>query len=221
MPVPSKFTFELINKIIPADVKNSKYKIYAHSCPKGVYVGMAADPAERWKQHLLDAKNENSGSYTDDFKDAIRTFGARFKHYIVAVSDFEKAAKNKEAAAIEFYSDKLNMKREVITGGRNYNFRPIGSEISQKITLSANNERVSVSRGDTERKPVIAEICFEKGRKRLRSISGQNFPAGLYVTCSKAERSRFNVGDRVRVNVALSEDSKYLVAASTASLQPV
>ena len=222
MQASSKLSFELLNKINADIVKNSKYIIYAHACPKGVYVGIATDPVERWQQHLNNAFNESSQYCNEKFKDAILAFGNNFNHYIVAVSDFEKSAKNKEAAAIAFYSKQLNMRREINSGGRNYNFQPIGSHITQKIMLGKRDRRVSVSRSGCERKTVIAVICFESGRKRLRTISGQVFPQGLYIQCPKDERERFDVGDKVRVNVAMSENSKkgrnYLIAASTTRL---
>lgn len=76
----------------------------------------------------------------------------------------------------------------------------------------------------SQRIPVVGEIYVEFGRKRVRSISGQPFPAGLNIECDRKERIKFNPGDRVRIKVSMSEKAngtQYLTAAKTAKLVPV
>ena len=219
---PPKLRFLLINNISLDDIKKNSFVIYAHSCPDGVYVGVASDPVGRWQQHFADAFNENSPYYNDEFKEAIRKYTNNFEHYIVAVANFENAAKKKEAAAIRFYSRNLNMREEADPGERDYGFQSIASQIGKGEILNKKGKTGSeYSRSDSDRQTVIGEIYFSAGRNRLRSIEGNPFPAGLNIECGREERKRFKPGDKVRVKVAISEKAngtKYLTAAKTARL---
>ena len=225
MNIPAEIRFELVNGISEKDVKSNEHIIYAHLCSKGIYVGLTTDPVKRWQEHVSDAFNEGSHNYDDKFREAIRHCGQnKFKHYIVAVANFEKSAKNKEASAIKFYGKHLNTKNETENGDRDYGFRPLKNQIGTTLILKKKSrEGTFYSRSDSSRKTITAEIYFESGRKRLRSISGQPFSAGLNIECSRSERAKFATGDLVRVNVALSEKNgkEYLVAGKTSPLTPV
>ena len=222
MYLPSKLRFKAINNLSLEEINNSNYVIYSHVCSEGVYVGMSSDPVKRWQEHLSDAFNKDSQYYDDKFRVAIRTCGSAFTHYIVAVAALEKAARNKEAAAIEFYGDRLNMREERNYSDQDYGFRPIDNQISLDVVLEKKRSKgTSSGRDDSDRKTIIGEIYTQYGRKRLRSIDGQAFPAGMNIECPRDERARFNNGDKVRVNVAMSEKpngTKYLVSAKTAKL---
>jgi len=222
MTPSSSLRFILINNLSPNDVKNAKYVIYAHVCSYGRYVGLSNDPVKRWQEHYNDAHNQNSHHSKDEFKEAIRKCKNRFTHYILAIADFETAARRKEAAAIQFYDGNLNTRPELDGIHDSYHFSPIGKQLGQAITLkkkSSTQERFS--RSDSDRQSVIGQICIEGNRKRLRVIKGQPFPEGMYISCAADERNRFNSGDRVRIKVAESKKAngtKYLTAAMTSKL---
>ncbi|WP_374972340.1 GIY-YIG nuclease family protein [Spongiibacter marinus] len=223
MSIPSKVRFELVNGLTEREVKSAAYFIYAHKCTAGTYVGMSQDPVKRWQEHVSDAFNSHSHNADDKFREAIRGFRDTFKHYILAIATFEKAARNKEAAAIEFYSENLNMKAEAVSH-RDYGFKSIDSQISLPIVLEKKGKSgTSFSRQDSERIAVVAEVFEEFGRKRLKCIGGQPFEKGLLIECSREERAKLQVGDRVKVKVQISEKrgKKYLVAARSATLTKV
>ncbi len=223
MNIPPKIRFELINGLTEREVKSAAYLIYAHKCAAGTYVGMSQDPVKRWQEHVSDAFNLHSHNSDDKFRGAIRGFRYSFKHYILAIATFEKSARSKEAAAIEFYSENLNMKAEAVAE-RDYGFKPIGSQISLPIILEKKGKSgASYSRQDSERIAIVAEVFEEFGRKRLKCVGGQPFEKGLLVECSREERAKLQVGDRVKVKVQLSEKrgKKYLVAARSATLTKV
>lgn len=225
MSLPSKIRFTVINNISLDEVKNSNYVIYAHVCSEGVYVGMSVDPVKRWQEHYSDAFNKYSHNHDDKFKEAIRKCGDKFAHYIVAVANSESLARKKEIAAISFYGDRLNIKLESNEIPHDYIFNSIGKQMGISLILEKKgSEGAFYSRTDSQRVTVIGEIYAYEGRKRLKTIEGQAFPAGMNIECPRDERSRFNVGDKVRVNVAMSQKSsgtKYLVAAKTAKLVKV
>ena len=225
MNLPSKIRFTVINNISVDEVKKSNYLIYAHACSEGVYVGMSSDPVKRWQEHYGDAFNKYSHNYSDKFKEAIRKCSNNFTHYIIGLASTESLARKKEAAAISFYGDRLNTILESSSLPNEYNFQSIGKQLGLNVFLEKKGtEGAYSSRTDAQRTTVTGEIYFQEGRKRLRTIEGQAFPAGMNIDCSKEERARFNVGDRVRVNVAMSQKSngtKYLVAAKTAKLVKV
>ncbi len=221
MHLPTKVRFKLINHLSVDIVKSSKYLIYAHKCSEGVYVGVATDPVKRWQEHISDANNEFSHNYNDSFRKAIRKCGNNFIHYIIAVANTENIAKDKEAMAIKYYAANLNDKTEVPKTHRDFDFSPLEKQIGINIDLEKKkSEGTTVSREDSQRQTVIGEIYIGEGRKRVRTIAGQPFPVGMNIECSRSERERFEVGNKVRVNVALSEKSgtKYLVAAKTSKL---
>ena len=220
----SKIRFELLNSLSEKEVKESKFVVYAHECTKGLYIGYTSDPVKRWQEHFAEAMNENGSYYDDAFREAIRFSQHGMKHYILAVANFEKSAKSKEAAAIAFYRPSLNMRIEPNRGDLDHDFRPIQGQLGLNVILDKKpSEKTSIGRQDRDRKTVTAEIIMEQGRKRLVSLAGPEFPAGLRVECARSEREKFNVGDRVKVNVALSEKPNgrsYLVAAKTSKLTP-
>lgn len=184
-------------------------------------MGVAADPVKRWQEHLSDANNEFGHNYNDSFKKAIRKCGNNFIHYIIGVANSENLAKDKEAVAIEYYGANLNVKTEIPKVQREFDFSPFEKQIGINVDLEKKkSEGSTVTRGDSQRQTVIGEVYIGEGRKRVRTIAGQPFPAGMNIECSRSERDRFEVGDKVRVNVALSEKSgtKYLVAAKTSKL---
>ena len=222
MNVPSKIRFTLINGVKTEDVKNSKFLIYAHVCPSGTYIGVTNDPVKRWQEHCSDAFNKNSHNYDDQFRMEIRKYKSNFNHYIIATANFEKTSRNKEASAIKFYEPELNMKKETETEKQNYYYKKIEGQIGIKYFLEKKGRSgTNYSREDKERVTVTGEIYTEFGRKRLRTVNGQKFPAGMNIECSRSERSRFDNGDRVRINVAESKKAngtKYLVSAKTAKL---
>lgn len=225
MNIPTKIRFYLVNGVSENNVKCNKYVIYAHICSDGIYIGMAECPVRRWQEHVSNSLNNFSKYYDDKFREAIRHCGpGQFKHYILAVSNFEEIAKNKEASAIKYYESNLNMRMEASNEHQDYGYRPLDSQISTSIILEKKSrDGAFYGRDDSDRKTIIAEIYMESGRKRVRCTEGQPFQSGLNVECARDERERFNVGDKVRVNVALSEQKgkKYLVAAKTSKLVPV
>lgn len=221
MEMPSKIRFKVINKISQEQLLNSHYVIYGHQCSEGLYIGMTDDPVKRWNEHYKDAFNTESPYYNDTFKVAIRKHGSTFSQLIIAIANTEREAKIKEAAAIEYYKSQLNTKTERVDSERDFGFSSIESQLGYTIFLEKKKGSGAYSsRNDSQRKTVIGEIYEQEGRKRLRTISNQVFPEGMKIECSREERNRFNVGDKVRINVALSEKrgTKYLVAAKTAKL---
>lgn len=213
--------FELLNGLCESDIKNAKFVVYAHKCEAGLYVGMTNDPVRRWMQHCQEAENR-FGKYQDDpFKHAIRQWRTQFKHYILAVTNFEKVASSMEAAAIVFYVPKLNVRREVLIEMKEYGFKPIEGQIARPVILKKKAGSSGSVRVPGSLKTIVAQVVFDQGRKRLVCTSGQPFPAGLLVRCSKEERERFNVGDVVKVSVGLSEDGRFLVAPITARLERI
>jgi hypothetical protein len=186
--------FEAINGVTENEVKTSQFFIYAHKCSKGIYVGMAEDPVRRWQEHVQDANNKHSHHYDEKFKIAIRQCGTAFQHYILDIAKFEKAARRKEAAAIEYYEANLNIKDEKVTGDHVYRFRPIDDQISVPVFLDKKGTTGSwVSQSDADRTLIVAEIVEEGGRKRVRCTHNQPFKAGLRVECDKEDTFRKTV----------------------------
>lgn len=141
--------FSLLNGIQSSDARKAKFIIYAHACPSGVYVGMSSDPVKRWSEHTADASNKHSPYFNDPFKKAIRAHKQNFKHFVVAFSDYEKAARQKEAAAIRFYSRKLNVRLEADAESRDYGFRALDTQIGNSEFLQKNLRRVLITREAT------------------------------------------------------------------------
>lgn len=225
MNLPTQLRFLLVNGLNEEDVSQAPFVIYMHTCDSGRYIGFSNDPVKRWQEHYSDAFNEHSHNTDDKFRDAIRKHKNQFKHYIVAVAAFEASARKKEAVAIDFYNGNLNSRSEKILEFRDYGFRKTEGQLEKALILSKKpSNRTSSERSDSDRKTIVAEIFLDGGRKRLRSTAGQAFPEGLSIECSREERNRFHVGDKVKVNVALSEKSngtKYLTAAKTSILVKV
>lgn len=222
MSPQSRLKFELVNGVTESDISSNKYVIYAHSCSSGMYVGLSEDPVKRWQEHWSDAFNPHCENYTDKFRVAIRENQNNFHHYILQVDNTERSAKNKEAQAISYYSANLNIRDEVNFEHSNFGYKPLNSQFSTAVFLEKKSSTGSwYSRGDESRSSVIAEVIFERGRKRLRSIGCKNFNAGLMVECSREERGRFEEGDLVIVEVALStkHGKEYLVAAKYGRLK--
>jgi predicted GIY-YIG superfamily endonuclease len=221
MILPPKIRFKLINNIKLEAVKKSEYVIYAHHCSEGTYIGRTDDPVRRLQEHYADAFNINIHHYNEEFKVAIRKCGTVMEHYIVALATSEEIAKKKEAAAILFYSDRLNVIVDSKGDDRDYGFRTIDSQIPLPEFLEKKGRAGTThSRGDDKRKTVTAEIYMEGSQKRLRTIEGQVFRAGLNIQCDTSETAKFSPGDKVRINVALSDrkGTEYLVAAKAATL---
>ena len=186
MDAPSRQRFEAINGITENEVKTSEFVIYAHKCSEGIYVGMAGDPVRRWQEHVREAKNKHNDRYNEQFKIAIRQCGTTFKHYIVDIAKFEKAARRKEAAAIEYYGANLNTQVEKVTGNHLYGFRPIDDQIGIPVFLDKKGKTGSYdSRSDADRTLIIAEIYLDGSQKRVRCTHNQPFKEGLLVSCGK------------------------------------
>jgi predicted GIY-YIG superfamily endonuclease len=219
--IPAKVRFLLLNGLTKESVNKAKYYIYAHKCISGTYVGMTTDPVKRLQQHFKEAFNDGSNYFNDEFKIAIRKNRWDFKHYIVAIANTEEIAKSKEASAIGFYSDKLNMRIEKTHIGRDYKFEEI-NEISGRAMMleKKTTKKPQNTKSDSDRKTVIGEIYMEQGRKRVRTIEGQHYPKGMNIGCPRDDRARFNIGDKVRVNVSLSKkgNKEFLRAANTTKL---
>jgi len=226
MSINTKIKFFLVNGVSKKDVSSNKYVIYAHLCKSGVYVGVTNNPVKRWQEHVSDALNKDSHNYKDKFRESIRTLGSNtFKHYILAVSNSLEAAKSIEASAIRYYGKNLNTRNEIEINNEDYDFSPLQNQIGTSLLLDKKGRTgATYSRDDSARRTITGEIYIENGRKRVRSIQGQPFPAGLNIECSRNEREKYNPGDKVRVNVAISEKSdgkQYLVAGKTSPLNPV
>ena len=225
MRLPNSLRFELRNGVTEKEAIESEHIIYAHACSMGTYVGRSKDPVSRWQIHLRDAFDELSPYYNDPIKEAIRKCGNDlFTHYIVAVASFEKAAANKEAAAIEAYSDRLNARSEYQSEVRDYGFRPLEKQIGQSVVLKPKARKGQVfARTDKERRSITAEVYLFSGRKRLRSLENPFFPSGLNIECDRSEREKFDAGDRVRVKVALStkpNGTQYLTTGKGSPILP-
>lgn len=221
MNIPKCLRFELINGLSKSHLDSNPFKIYLHKCQDGVYVGVSEDPVRRWQEHWIDAHTQESPNYNDKIKRAIRKYRDNFDHYIVAVSKFEKSSRNKEAEAIRYYEANLNVRPEVNLTNHDFGYKPIDDQISLVVILEKNKiEGSHYSREDKSRIPVTAKVIFEGNRKRLISIDNPNFPSGLMIECSRSEREKFEVGDIVSINVALSEKNgkKYLAAAKTGTV---
>jgi len=222
MNIPNKIRFEVANGLSNEEVLEAEFVIYAHECSSGLYVGMARDPVLRWQQHVQDAMNEHSQHNDDLFREAIKRNKLNFKHYILAGAKFEKAAKRKEAEAIRYYPSSLNMRPENCGSDTYACYKPLDKQITTSIILEKRSRSgTSISREDTDRVSIVAEVYMNSGRKRLRCTKGQSFKEGLRVECSRSEREKFNPGDKVIVKVALStqKGKDYLVAAKTSPLR--
>lgn len=66
-------------------------------------------------------------------------------HYIVALAGSKEIAKKKEAAAILFYSDRLNMLVDIKGDDRDYDFRSIDSQIPLPVVLEKKGTKYLVS----------------------------------------------------------------------------
>lgn len=222
MTNPQKLRVKLLNGISEEMLRKSAYIIYAHECPAGVYVGQATDVVERYRQHVGDANNENSLEYGSPFKKAIRLYQSNIKHYVLAVDQFPKAALDKEAAAIQFYGRNLNTKAEPRSKNCDYGFKPIDGQIGKLVMLEIKKRKRTGGRADSGRFTVTAEICMNRGRKRLRTVGNQeNVPVGIYIECNRAARDEHEVGDRVKLNVGWSNQNgkPYLTASPSASFR--
>lgn len=220
----SRIRFELLNALDEREVASARFVVYGHQCLKGLYIGWSSDPVKRWQEHCEAARTPTSPYYDDRFRAAIRGFPQGFKHYILAVASTEVAATRKEAAAIDYYQPTLNERPEYIDTALDCGLRPIVGQIARVAFLESRRSRREVNHHtDRDRKAVIGEIFFDNGRKRVRAIAGQAFPAGLKIECPRSERERFGLGQLVRVKVALAykDGTAYLVAGKNAVLQPV
>ena len=101
MNIPNRIRFEAANGISEKDITEAEFVVYAHECLSGIYIGMARDPVLRWQQHVQDAMNENAQNSDDLFREAIKRNKTNFKHYILATAKYERAARRKEAEAIQ------------------------------------------------------------------------------------------------------------------------
>jgi hypothetical protein len=215
--------FWLLNGVTELDIKINEHVIYGHYCKDGMYIGMSDDPVRRWQEHWSEAYNQHGRDHFNEFKAAIRKNGNNFMHLILQVANTKNSAKNKEAEAINYYVPSLNMKAEFNFENDDFGYKPIDGQISKHTYLYTRRENIGswYSRSDSDRTSVIAEVYLERGRKRLRTIKGQHYDAGLNIECSRAKRKQFNNGDLVEVDVALStkeNGTPYLVAAKTANL---
>ena len=216
-----RLPFHLVNGVSEQDISNNKFKIYAHVCKKGMYVGRSHDPVKRWQEHWSDAFNKYCENYTDRFRVAIREYQNSFKHYILAVANFENAAKRKEAEAIRFYKASLNVRPEPSLDKGGFGYKALGVQISKQVVLDKNKlSGAWYSRTDEHRKLAIARVYTERSRKRLISVKNENFDSGMKVECPRDEREKFKDGDLVEVYAAISEQggTKYLVSAKSAVL---
>ncbi len=194
------------------------YFIYAHKCGNDVYVGFSVDPVKRWNEHYRSAMDPNCREKDSPFHSAIRRTGqSNIKHFIVSTAKTEREARDIEAAAIKYYST-LNVRPEFTT--KSYSFEPLDKMTSFTALDLKPVSNAWGTRDDSDREWVTGKIVMERGSKRVVSIAGGKFPAGLKVECSRVSRQQFNVGDLVKIKVALTErdGSKHLVAAKTAEL---
>lgn len=198
---PHVMKFWLLNGVTDLDIKINEYVIYGHCCKEGLYIGMSNDPVKRGQEHWSEAFNPHSRDYFHEFKAAIRESRGNFEHLILQVANTKNSAKNREAEAIYYYAPSLNMKAEFNFSNDHFGYKPIDKQTPKHILLFTRRESFGswYSRSDGDRTAVIAEIYSEKGRKRLRTIRGQYYPAGLNIECSSAERDKFNNGDLVKV----------------------
>lgn len=221
---PPKIRFHLVNGVTESAVKNAEYVIYAHKCKTGMYIGLSKDPVKRWQEHFSNAFNEGYRDYDDDFRVAIRSWKHSFEHYILAVAKFEKDAKNKEAAAIQFYSSNLNMKNEINNSDRYFGFRKFENQIAIPIVLSKKmNKKQGDARTDKDRVTVVGVVYKEQGRKRLKTVAGQAFKEGMNISCSKKALDEFDYGCKVKIKVSkmAREGTEFLKAANTALITKV
>jgi predicted GIY-YIG superfamily endonuclease len=223
LPEP-KIRFQLANGLNEAEVKSAKFYIYAHECKSGMYIGVTNDPVKRWQEHFSNAFNEGYRDYDDDFRVAIRGWKHSFEHYILAIANFEKASKKKEAEAIRFYSPNLNMRNEISEGNNDYGYRPLKDQILSALILekkSSNRQSDAIS--DKDRVSVVGLVYKDQGRKRLKPIDNQAFPEGMNISCCKKELDNFGFESKVRIKVSQTEreGKKFLKAANSASINLV
>lgn len=210
----------LLNNVTLTNLRKDKYVIYLHECINGLYVGQSDDMVRRWRQHNEAAFNQNHRDHHQKFKIYIRNFG--FKHYIIATAKTESEALEKEADAIQFYHANLNSKNEKRSGKYTDSFKPLSLQlIALKTVIQQKGTTQSFAHTDNDRETIIAKIIFDKGRKRVISVSGP-FGPGLFVECAKSEREKFMAGDLVKIKVTKSNFKRghnhYLIAAKTSLL---
>jgi hypothetical protein len=214
--------FELLNGINEKKLLSSTFIIYAHSCRNGIYVGYSSDPVKRWHEHINEANNSCGSYFNDPLKVANRECGhENFQHYVLAAANYENGARRKEATAIQYYGANLNSRSEPIESYDTCDFKPIEGQIASVVFLDKRfKDSQSSVRSDKDRKTVTAIVYMEYGRKRLKSLECENFPAGLNIECSRESRSELEVGSRVKLKVAYAEKrrAKYLVAANSSQI---
>ncbi|QBF82093.1 hypothetical protein EXU30_04760 [Shewanella maritima] len=209
----------------PNSAKVSHF-VYAHINSAGeMYIGFSSDPAKRWAEHISDSVDKLNRNYSAPFKASLRKYSpTNWKHYLIASTTSEKLARNREAAAILFYKPKLNKRPELVPFDRDYGFQSIDTQVPERVTLNKKMTSTVYGRTNSQRKVALGIIVYENGRKRVKSLKNTHFDAGLYIECARSERAKFQPGQRVTINVALStkpNGTNYLVAAKTSPLKLV
>lgn len=218
-----RLIFEVYNGIGPRDLQKSEYVIYAHAIDDEMYIGFSNDPVKRWVEHFQDAMSECSPNFDTLLKSAIR--GTRFsniRHLVLAVADTERLARRKEAEAIRFYKPRLNSGATLSTDHGEFGLKRLSGQSPTLVKVfKRQNPGTWRSRTDMDRVPALAEIIWERNRKRLMTVENEFFDAGYRVECSRAEREKFEVGAIVEVEVAESvkrSGGVYLVARKSDAL---
>jgi len=129
MNLPLKeLTYYLANGITENDVKQAQYKIYAHICPDGMYVGMTDNLATGWRQHIDNSELASSMGDNDSLNEALRKHRDVFTHYILGVASNEKSAETRKACAIEYYKPTLNDNNEMCDSDRDFRFATLNND---------------------------------------------------------------------------------------------
>lgn len=218
-----RLIFETYNGIEPNEIEESEYVIYGHSIDGKMYIGFSNDPVKRWIEHFQDAMNGCSPNFDTLLKSAIRrTSFANIRHLVLAVADNERLARRKEAEAIRFYKSRLNSGATLSTDHGSFGLKRFSGQSPSFVKVfKRQNPGSWRSRTDLDRVPALAEIIWERNRKRLMTVENEFFDEGYRIECSRAEREQFEVGTIVEVEVAESVKKSggvYLVAKKNDAL---
>jgi ribosomal protein L19 len=176
-----------------------------------LYIGYTNDPYSRLREHVAASREPLGSGYKTQLSLALREH-IKTERFIIAVSQDEQEARSIEASAITFFKSALNVRPEYSNVIRNFSLNS-NKEINLGDKRAKTNEWF-VGTTAKERFTIDATIIYDKAKKRVQAQDG------YFVTYSQLEREKFNIGDKVKVNVTFSEKQKCYVAGKDTYLIP-
>lgn len=203
----------LQNEIKPQEVFDSlsepgRYYVYAHTFDKNTYIGRTNDLVNRWFEHFDAAFNPFHSDHNYIFKSLIRQHYRKFKHHLLFVTNYKAEAIEYESQAIEFYKPNLNDKNEIALQDKSFHFTDI--DVSAPTIPMSRLRRNWSTAGEKSPVMAVAKYDTRRGRVRIYCDSGQQYPEGTLITCSKPQRANLHHGQRVIINVRWQAAGKCL-----------